>query len=67
MSLAASIYERRVTPEEAARWLARPLTPEEVADAADLVAWFTRRYPSAKDRLAYVRRAARRWSAQAGG
>jgi hypothetical protein len=48
MSPAESIYER-------------PLTPREVADAAELVAWFTRRYPTAKERLAYVRRAVRRW------
>jgi hypothetical protein len=53
--------ERRLSPEEVAQWLARPIPLEEAESARELVRWFTRRYPTGKDRLAYVRRAYARW------
>ena len=60
----------RVTPEEARAVWENELEPEEfyrqvaacLADAEDmrerraLITWFKRRYPTAKDRLAYARR-----------
>ena len=45
-------------------WRARsaiPLTDEEHENTMELVRWFTRRYPTPAARLAYVRRAYRRW------
>jgi hypothetical protein len=47
---------------EFARRAAAPLTPEEIAETRELVAWFTRRYPTGAERLAYARRAWERWS-----
>ena len=47
---------------EFARRAAAPLTPEEIAEPRELVAWFTRRYPTGAERLAYARRAWERWS-----
>jgi hypothetical protein len=35
----------------------------EREEILSLVAWFRRRYPTPADRLAYVRRAYRRWQA----
>ena len=48
----------------AAEWRARiaiPLRPDEIEHTLSLVRWFVRRYPTAADRLAYVRRAYARW------
>jgi hypothetical protein len=39
-----------------------PPTKEEVAELMDLVRWFTRRYPTVKDRFAYVRRKYAEWT-----
>ncbi|MBI2185662.1 MAG: hypothetical protein HYU37_00905 [Acidobacteria bacterium] len=41
--------------------LARPIAAEEREDVLALVRWFTRRYPTAAARLAYVRQAYARW------
>lgn len=38
------------------------LPAEEIAETRALIAWFTRRYPTGAERLAYVRRATQRWS-----
>ncbi len=38
-----------------------PLTEMEVAEVRALVAWFTQRYPTGAERLAYARRAYARW------
>ena len=59
--LAAIVDEPRPTDEFLARVRA-PLTEDEVATTQELVAWFTRRYPTVRERLAYVRRAFARWS-----
>ena len=63
-ALAAEI-DRRVTPDEAAAYLAAPISDAEREDVLSLVRWFTRRYPTGAERLAYVRRAYRRWTSAA--
>jgi hypothetical protein len=59
--VAALVEEPRPADEFLARVRA-PLTEDEVATTQELVAWFTRRYPTVHERLAYVRRANARWS-----
>ena len=53
--------ERQVSPAEMAAYLDAPVSHEERADARALVAWFRGRYPTGAERLAYARRAYRRW------
>jgi hypothetical protein len=53
--------DRRVSPDELRRELARPIDAAEREEVVSLVRWFTTRYPAAEDRLAYVRRAYERW------
>ena len=53
--------ERRLTREEVEAALHIPIGEEERAKVVALVRWFRRRYPTPLDRLAYVRRAHRRW------
>jgi hypothetical protein len=53
--------ERRLTREEVEAGLRIPIGEEERAEVLALVSWFRRRYPTPADRLAYVRRATRRW------
>ncbi|MGD9905154.1 MAG: hypothetical protein AB7U83_16940 [Vicinamibacterales bacterium] len=53
--------ERTVSAEEAAAYLEAPVTDAERENALALVRWFRRRYPTGAERLAYVRRAHRRW------
>ena len=60
-----AIADRRLTPEEIGAALAVPLGDEERQEILALVAWFCRRYPTPADRLAYVRRTYRRWTAAA--
>jgi len=57
-----SVYERRLTSREVSDWLATPISAAEVANVEDLVRWFTGRYPTARQRLAYARRAYSRWT-----
>ena len=54
--------DRRVSPEEAAEYLATPISDAERDEVLSLVRWFTRRYPTGAERLAYARRAYRRWA-----
>lgn len=54
--------ERQVSAEELAAQLATPISAEERAAVLELVEWFERRYPTPAERLAYVRRAYRRWT-----
>jgi hypothetical protein len=58
-----AVAERRLTPDEVREALAIPLTDSEREESLSLIRWFRRRYPTAGERLAYVRRAYRRWSA----
>lgn len=43
-----------------ARWN-RVIPEEEMAENVSLIEWFSRRYPTPEERLAYARRAYRRW------
>jgi len=59
--VAALVDAPRPTEEFLARVRA-PLSDDEVVSTLELVAWFTRRYPTVRERLHYVRRAYARWS-----
>ncbi len=49
--------ERALTPEEFDRQVRRALSDDdELRERAALVAWFMRRYPTPRERLAYARR-----------
>lgn len=63
---AVAASERVVTPGEARAYLATPVSPAEREDVLALVRWFCRRYPTGAGRLAYARRAYRRWSERSG-
>lgn len=52
----AALDEAVLTPDEWNRLAAIPVTEEETAETRDLVAWFKRRYPTVKERMAYARR-----------
>jgi hypothetical protein len=56
-----ALAERRLTPEEIAEYEGHAPSPEERAEARALIAWFRRRYPTARQRLAYARQAYARW------
>ena len=54
--------ERLVSTDELREALDRPIDLEEREELMSLVRWFTRRYPTGADRLAYVRQAYDRWN-----
>lgn len=56
------LSERRLSAEEARAALAVPLGETEEEESRALIRWFRRRYPSPAARLAYARRAYRRWA-----
>ena len=58
----AAIVNRRVSVEELREAVEGPMGEDERAEILRLVQWFTRRYPSSEERLAYVRQAYARWS-----
>jgi hypothetical protein len=58
----AAEEEESVPLEEAERILAIPPTPEEIEETMDLVRWFRGRYPTAKERFAYIRRKYAEWT-----
>lgn len=60
-----ALSERQLTPEEVRAALAVPLGEREEEESRALIRWFRRRYPTPADRLAYARRAYRRWQAAA--
>ena len=58
--LARDIWERELSPEEFERWVQDTLADaDDMENVRSLIAWFTRRYPTPFDRLAYVRRKVR--------
>lgn len=59
------ISERQLGPEEIRAALALPLGEAEEEESRSLIRWFRRRYPTPAARLAYARRAYRRWRAAA--
>jgi hypothetical protein len=58
-----ALSERVLSAEEVRAALAVPLGAAEEEEARSLIRWFRRRYPTPGERLAYVRRAYRRWRA----
>lgn len=63
--IAPEIVDRSETPltVEAFRERMRvPPSDEEVEELADLVRWFTTRYPTAQERFAYIRRKYAEWT-----
>jgi hypothetical protein len=60
-----ALAERTLSAEEVRRALAQPLGAEEAEESRALIRWFRRRYPTPAARLAYARRAYRRWRAAA--
>jgi hypothetical protein len=54
--------ERVAGAEEFRAALAVPLGEAEEEEARSLIRWFRRRHPAPADRLAYARRAYRRWT-----
>ena len=56
-----ALAERQLSPEEFRAALAQPLGEAEEEESRSLIRWFRRRYPTPAARLAYVRRAYRRW------
>jgi hypothetical protein len=57
-----ALSQRRLSAEEARAALAVPLSEAEEAESRSLIRWFRRRYPTPATRLAYARRAYRRWA-----
>lgn len=58
-----ALAERTLSAAEWKSALAIPLLEAEREEALSLVRWFRRRYPTPLERLAYARRAYRRWRA----
>ena len=58
----AEMYETPLTLEQFERRMAVRPTEEEVAELMDLIRWFTGRYPTAKERFAYVKRKYAEWT-----
>jgi hypothetical protein len=58
----AEIWETPLTVEAYEQRMATPPTDEEIAEVHDLVRWFVSRYPTAKERFAYVRRKYAEWT-----
>jgi hypothetical protein len=58
-----ALAQRRLSPAELRAALAVPLGEAERDEARSLIRWFRRRYPTPAERLAYARRAYRRWRA----
>ncbi len=68
----ATQVETPLEPEEFNRRVSAPITAEERAEISELIAWFTKRYPTVKQRLAYARRkfrevTDRRWCIRSAG
>ena len=57
-----ALSERVLSAEEVRAALAVPLGDTEEEETRSLIRWFRRRYPTPAERLAYVRRAYRRWA-----
>lgn len=60
-SALAGLVHREVTAEEVRAAVEGELSRAERDGVLELVRWFTTRYPTAEERLAYVRQAYRRW------
>lgn len=60
----AAAEEQPLSLEAANARLSRAPTPEEIEATRELVRWFTTRYPTAKERFAYVNRKYKEWTQQ---
>jgi len=58
-----ALAERTLSAAEIRAALSVPLGEAEREAARSLIRWFRRRYPTPAERLAYARRAYRRWRA----
>ena len=58
-----ALSERRLSAEEVQEAMRTPIGDAEREEILSLIAWFRRSYPTPAERLAYVRRAYRRWQA----
>jgi hypothetical protein len=56
------VADRVLDAEEFRQLLAIPISEAEEEDVRSLIRWFRRRYPTPAERLAYCRRAYRRWA-----
>lgn len=56
-----ALSNRVLSREEWTAALALPLGEAESEESRSLIRWFRRRYPTPAERLAYARRAYRRW------
>jgi hypothetical protein len=63
LARAGDLADRQLSPDEVRAALAVPLGEAEEEESRSLIRWFRRRYPTPADRLAYARRAYRRWTA----
>ena len=62
-TIMTSAWDEELEPEEFERRVKAALAEEDViAELVSLSQWFTRRYPTGKDRLAYARTKYRQWS-----
>ena len=61
-----ALAEWQLTPDQVRAAMAVPLSDSERDESLSLIRWFRRRYPTPVERLAYARRAYRRWSAAQG-
>ena len=57
-----ALAEEPLPLEEWRRRATIPLTDDERERTLELVRWFRRRYPTTAERLAYARRAYKRWA-----
>ena len=60
------LAQRRLAPEEVSARLRVPIGEDERLEILALIDWFCRRYPSPAQRLAYARKAYRRWTKRLG-
>jgi hypothetical protein len=58
----ANLIAARLAPDEFERRVQAPLTDDEAQEIAELIAWFSRRYATAQERLAYARRKLRQYN-----
>jgi hypothetical protein len=56
------IAERQLTAEELDAYVHAPMSEAERQEILESIAWFTKRYPTAGDRLAAARRAYIQWA-----
>jgi len=68
----AQQVETPLEPREFNRRISAPISDEERAETLELIAWFMKRYPTVKQRLAYARRkfdevTDRKWCIRSGG